>query len=290
MSLFRIQPHGRLQEWVAEEKGYFKDEGLTYEFVHGMATVQPATQPGPVQQVKDGAFESYERGRDVEVSSACHWTVNMASSAGHGRMWGHAYSIAPAGIFVPPESPIHSAADLANVEVSVGYHSGSHFSTLMALEKFLPPEQIKLQFVGGPNSRLELLLAKRIEAAQVFSSQYYVVEQQGYRKVVDASFMIGFLFSVDANMDDVAKYFQALRRAQRDIDLDLGRYKHYYLRELPERYHSLVDVQAFGPGERLVFEPYTRDMYDETHRWMVERQLFDGATAPAPEYSVAVAR
>ena len=117
-----------------------------------------------------------------------------------------------------------------------------------------------------------------------------MVEQQGYRKVVDASFMIGFLFSVDANMDDVAKYFQALRRAQRDIDLDLGRYKHYYLRELPERYHSLVDVQAFGPGERLVFEPYTRDMYDETHRWMVERQLFDGATAPAPEYSVAVAR
>ena len=125
MSLFRIQPHGRLQEWVAEEKGYFKDEGLTYEFVHGMATVQPATQLGPVQQVKDGAFESYERGRDVEVSSACHWTVNMASSAGHGRMWGHAYSIAPAGIFVPPESPVHSASDLANVEVSVGYHSGA---------------------------------------------------------------------------------------------------------------------------------------------------------------------
>ena len=82
-----------------------------------------------------------------------------------------------------------------------------------------------------------------------------MVEQQGYRKVVDASFMIGFLFSVDANMDDVAKYFQALRRAQRDIDLDLGRYKHYYLRELPERYHSLVDVQAFGPASASYSSP-----------------------------------
>ena len=29
---FIIQPHFRLQEWVAEEKGYFKDEGLDYEF------------------------------------------------------------------------------------------------------------------------------------------------------------------------------------------------------------------------------------------------------------------
>ena len=290
MNLFRIQPHGRLQEWVAEEKGYFKDEGLDYEFVHGMSTVQPAVQAaGPVQQVKDGAFESYERGREVEVSSACHWAVNMASSSGHGRMWGHAYSITPAGIFVPPESPIRNATDLANVEVSVGYHSGSHFSTLMALEKLLPPEQIKLQFVGGPNSRLELLLQKRIEAAQVFSSQYYVVEQQRYRKVVDCSFMIGFLFSVDADVDDVAKYFNALRRAQRDIDLDLGRYKHYYLRELPEEYHHIVDVQAFGPGERLVFEPYTREMYEETHRWIEERQLFPENTLPAPEYSEVVA-
>ena len=289
MSLFRIQPHGRLQEWVAEEKGYFKDEGLDYEFVHGMATVQPAVDEGSVQQVKDGAFESYERGRDVEVSSACHWTVNMASSAGHGRMWGHAYSITPAGIFVPPESSIRTAADLKNVEISVGYHSGSHFSSLMALEKFLSPEQIKLQFVGGPNSRLELLLQKRVEAAQVFSSQYYVIEQQGYRKVVDASFMIGFLFSVDSDVEEVAKYFNALRRAQRDIDLDLSRYKHYYLRELPEQYHRIVDVQAFGPGERLVFEPYSREMYEETHRWIEERQLFPESTAPAPEYAEVVA-
>jgi ABC-type nitrate/sulfonate/bicarbonate transport system substrate-binding protein len=274
---------------VAEEKGYFKDEGLDYEFVHGMATVQPAVQEGSVQQVKDGAFESYERGRDVEVSSACHWTVNMASSAGHGRMWGHAYSITPAGIFVPPESSIRTAADLKNVEISVGYHSGSHFSSLMALEKFLPPEQIKLQFVGGPNSRLELLLQKRVEAAQVFSSQYYVIEQQGYRKVVDASFMIGFLFSVNSDVEEVAKYFNALRRAQRDIDLDLSRYKHYYLRELPEQYHRIVDVQAFGPGERLVFEPYTREMYEETHRWIEERQLFPESTTPAPEYAEVVA-
>ncbi len=290
MSLFRIQPHGRLQEWVAEEKGYFKDEGLDYEFVHGMATVQPAVQQaGPVRQVKDGAFESYERGREVEVSSACHWAVNMASSSGHGRMWGHAYSITPAGIFVPPESPMKSAEDLAGVEVSVGYHSGSHFSTLMALERFLPSEQIKLQFVGGPNSRLELLLQKRVDAAQVFSAQYYVIEQQGYRKLVDCSFMIGFLFSVDADIDDVAKYFKALRRAQRDIDLDLARYKHYYMRELPEQYHGMVDVQAFGPGERLIFEPYTREMYEETHRWIEERQLFPENAAPVPEYSEAVA-
>ena len=33
MSRFRIQSHGRLQEWVAEEKDYFTREGLEYEFL-----------------------------------------------------------------------------------------------------------------------------------------------------------------------------------------------------------------------------------------------------------------
>ena len=32
MAKFVISPHFRLQEWVAEEKGYFAAEGLDYEF------------------------------------------------------------------------------------------------------------------------------------------------------------------------------------------------------------------------------------------------------------------
>jgi hypothetical protein len=32
MATFVIEPHFRLQEWVAEEKGYFRAEGLDYEF------------------------------------------------------------------------------------------------------------------------------------------------------------------------------------------------------------------------------------------------------------------
>ncbi len=71
------------------------------------------------------------------ISAACHWAVTMAASGGHGRMWGHAYAVTPSGIYVPPESSIRKPEDLANVEVVVGYHTGSHFSTLQGLEKFL---------------------------------------------------------------------------------------------------------------------------------------------------------
>ena len=35
----------------------------------------------------------------------------------------------------------------------------------------------------------------------------------------------------------------------------------------------MIDVNAFGPGERLVFEPYSREMFERTHRWMEESKL-----------------
>ena len=72
------------------------------------------------------------------------------------------------------------------------------------------------------------------------------------------------------------------------IDLEPERYKHYFLKELPEKYHDMIDVGAFGPGERLVFEPYTREMFEQTHRWMEQEKLFPEGQVGAPDYDRAV--
>ena len=293
MSKFRIIPHRRLQEWVAEEKGYFTQEGLDYEFVtsdnsdgFNNPTVD-STNEAP-SQVKRGAFESMEAGRSCEISSACHWAVGMAASASHGRMWGHAYSIAPSGIWVAPESPLSQPEDLAGVEVAVGFHSGSHFSALQALEKVLPRDGINLQFVGGPLDRLQLALDRRVPAANVFGTPSYVLEQQGFRKIVDTTFMIGFLINGDASDDQLWAYFNALQRAQQEIDAAKELYQHYFLRELPERYHPLFDHRKAGTGERLVFQPYTREMFERTHRWMLDWQIFPESQVGAVAYDQAV--
>jgi len=298
MQPFKIQPHSRLQEWVAEEKGYFADEGLDYIFhVPGESAdamgvgrtyhIQ-STEDAP-SEVKRGAFETMEAGRTCDISAACHWAVNMAATGQHGKMWGHAYSIAPSGVYVAADSPIKRAEDLAGRAVGVGYHSGSHFSALQALEAFLPLDQVNLQFIGSPNDRVAQLLDRRIEAANVFGMQSYIVEQQGFRKVVDTTFMIGFLVtSEDIDMDDVAKYFRALQRAQRDIDVEHQKYTHYYLREMADEFKPLVDVRAFGPGERVVFEPYTQEVYEQTHRWMKTLELFPKEQLAEADYKTAV--
>jgi len=288
---FIIQSHGRLQEWVAEEKGYFKDEGLDYEFIvkpiAAWSGAVQSTESAPLD-LRKGAFESYEEGRGCNVSSACHWTVNMAASAGHGKMYARAYAVTPSAICVPPESPIERPEQLANVEIAVGYHSGSHFSTLQYLEKLIEREEIKLRFVGLLLDRLALLMDRKAQAASLFGAPLYLVEQQGFRKIVDTTFMVGFLITGDADAEDVERYFRALRRAQRDIDIEPERFKRYFLGELPERYHAAADPRTFGPGERLVFEPYPREVFERTRRWIESWDLFPAEQSAPGGYDASV--
>jgi ABC-type nitrate/sulfonate/bicarbonate transport system substrate-binding protein len=204
-------------------------------------------------------------------------------------MWGHAYSVTPSAIVIAPESPIKKPRDLANVEVGVGYHSGSYFSAIQALEHVLKPDQVKLRYIGQPRDRLAALLDRKIASVNLFGGPLYLAEQQGFRKVLDTTFMIGFLLHKDAVLKDVERYFNALRRAQRDIDIEPERYKHYFLKELPEKYHSMIDVSGFGPGERLIFEAYTREMFERTHRWMERSKLFPEGQIGNADYSQSIA-
>jgi NitT/TauT family transport system substrate-binding protein len=202
-------------------------------------------------------------------------------------MWGSAYSILPAGIYVAPESDVRRPGDLAGVEVGVGYHSGSHFSAIQALEAVIDPGSIELSFTGQPWDRIDALLARELPAANVWGASTYLLEQQGFRKVLDSTFMAGFMFGGTTEAEDVERYFRALRRAQIDLDFEPERFKHHFLKEIPGRFHELIDVRGFGTGERIVFLPYTEEAYERSQRWMRERNLFEDAGA-APAYESVV--
>ena len=286
MAKFVVSPHFRLQEWVAEEKGYFKDEGLDYVF-HSM---WGDDDPGKthVTPDKSGAYQNFEEGSDNNVSCACHWTVNVAASAGHGKMYTDAYSVAPCGVFVPPESPIKHPSQLKDVPISVGYQSGSHYATIQALEQYLKPEDIKLSFADGILfSRMEKLIDRNVPAASLFSGPYYFLEQLGFRKIIDSTFMIAAMLNGNPDAEDIRKYFRALRRAQRDIDLRPELYTHYYRNEFPKRFLEEIDTRRWGPGERIVFEPYTREVFEQSFRWIAEHKIFGDHAMGSGRYEEA---
>ena len=262
----------RLHEWVAEEKGFFADEGLDYVFRE-----QLSSEDGKYHDLGDkvGAYQTFEGGRSCDVSAACHWTVNAAASSGHGKLYSACYSVSPCGIFVPADSKIVSPEDLADIPISVGYQSGSHYSTIQALETFLDHDRIKLTFADGLLfRRLELLVDREAPAVSLFSGPFYFAEQLGFRKVADTSFMMATMITGDPDPEDVAKYFRALRRAQTEVDLRLELYRHYYRREFPARFQDQMDVRRFGPGERSIFETYSEDIFERSREWIIDRGIF----------------
>jgi hypothetical protein len=288
MGKFIIEPHFRLQEWVAEEKGYFKDEGLDYEF---RELIQSTDGQHHDKGDKVGAFQSFEKGRAANVSCACHWTVDVAASKGHGKLYPEVYSVAPAGVFVPADSPVKTPEDLAGVPISVGFQSGSHYSTVQALEPYMPANKINLSFADGMLfKRMELLIDGEAPASALFSGPYYLAEQLGFRKIIDTTFMISTMINGTPDPEDLRKFFRALKRAQRDIDLRPDRYTHYYKNEFPVRWHAIMDTGRWGPGERIVFEPYTKEVFDDTFKWIAERGMFAESGMGSGNYESAIMR
>ena len=288
MARFIIEPHFRLQEWVAEEKGYFKAEGLDYEF---RELVQATDGKIHDKGDKVGAYQAFEKGRAADVSCACHWTVGVAASSGHGKLYPDLYSVTPAGVFVPADSPVKIAggpgrrADLGRLPVGqpLRDHPGAR------AVHGAPTRSTCRSPTACCSSAWSCCSTARCRRARLFSGPYYLAEQLGFRKIIDASFMIATMVHGNPDPEDLKKFFSALRLAQRDIDLRPERYTHYYKREFPVRWHAVMDTRRWGPGERLVFEPYTKEVFDETFKWIADRGIFADTGMGSCRYEQSIA-
>ena len=126
-------------------------------------------------------------------------------------------------------------------------------------------------------------------ATSVWGITCQVLEQLGFRKIVDTTFMIAFMYPNGVAEADVARYMDGLRRAQMDLDLAPEKYKHFYRNEIPDRYRDKVDVRRFSGGERIVFLPYAQETWATTQVWLRARALFAEQEA-ITDFAAAVAQ
>ena len=167
--------------------------------------VRAETPPRRSPDKRYGAYQTYEQGREASVSCACHWTVNKAASAKIGLLSWRALQFHPCGIFVPRCSAINAPEDPVDVPVHVGYQSELLHHDL-STGPFLPGDRIKPTFGGSPPDRVDQLLDGSAAAATVFGAQYYLMEQLGFRKIVDATFMIAAMVPRGVELDNVRRY------------------------------------------------------------------------------------
>ena len=125
---------------------------------------------------------------------------------------------------------------------------------------------------------MEKLIDRQVPAAALFSGPYYFLEQLGFRKVIDTTFMMASMLTGDPDPEDVREVFpRPAPRAARHRPAARSSTRTTTARNSPRASTSQIDTRRWGPGERIVFEPYTREVFEESFKWIAEREIFDRA-------------
>ena len=272
-----VAPKGMgLNDFVAMQEGFFRDEGLDAEF--DMKTFRGTQSSWKDLQYFDRPQDRpYSEGRSV-IQGACAWGSVCNAGAGMGKFVPDCYGISPWGIFVRPDSRIKRPEDLKDVPVAVGMRAGSHFNVPYRLEKYLPLENIKTVNVGGFGARLSALLAGEVEAASLLPPQIDMAKQLGLRAVIEDTFHTIWWVPDDMPADVTAKYLRALDRAEKALQANLPKFLPLWKLSIPAEFEDRPwDFSKFSRGERFVYEPVPRAEFDEimqqVARWGLDQHL-----------------
>ena len=256
-----VVPHfSRLHEWIALEEGYFRDEGLEPRMLTDvMHSVSGHQGDEYGQRPQDLPFVREEK----VANSACEWGTACNAGAGMGRVVPDLYSVGRYAIFVRPGSEIRRLYELRDVPVGIGQMAGSHFTTLKTLGEVLPKEHIKTAHTGGPGQRLVALLNGEVEVANLLDPEIPIAEAEGLRKLAQGEFVITFWVSPTIGRGTLGRFFGALKRAEEALERDPDKYLRLWERNIPPALEGDFDYAAFGRGEKLIFEPYSPEMFED---------------------------
>src|SRR5581483_558801 len=276
----KIVPHFmRLHEWIALDEGLFAAEGLAPEILaDDMHQISSHGADVYFERPQDRPF----RASDKVCSSACEWAVPMNAGAGMGKAVLDVYGVARFALFVAPGSKITRLAQLRNVPVGIGLMAGSHFSFLETMERVMPRGCIRPENIGGPGRRLRALLDGEIAAANLLDPEIAMADELGLRKIAAGEFRTLFWVAATLEPDAAAAYFRAMRQAQAALEAAPERYMRLWERNIPPILNDRsYDLNPFGLGEVLQFEPYVQEDYERTlalaRRWNPDRNLRAGA-------------
>jgi len=159
---------------IAEQQGYFKDEGLNVKIVPGGTAAQGVAElvSGKVDIAPTGGVSTIAavaQGMPIKAFMGCQNATPAPVTS---------------GILVKKDSPIHSYADLAGKTIALqGLKETTNLGTLMALEaNGVDPDSVK--FVQLPLANLnDAVLKGQVDAAYNIGSFYPTGIQMGLRTI-----------------------------------------------------------------------------------------------------------
>jgi len=221
--------------FVAEQEGYFKDEGVAVTFVPASSAVERDTFMTAGQI--DGMINDLVSTALYNKDGAKILVVHLARQAYP--------TAAQFGILVGKDSGINTVSDLKGVEIGISENTVIEYTTVRMLERAgLGRDDVKFVNVAAIPTRLQLLGEGKLKAANLPDPFLSLAVQQGARVLIDDTktpdISVSVLsFRVDALKDKpntVKKFLRAYEKAVKAMNAN------------PAKYQSLVVDKKLVPA------------------------------------------
>ena len=282
LSLNRYAFHWSYPEIVADKEGFFEEQNL-HPVWHDATPTRVVNKTSMYTDLlSSGATDVYHAGEwaciNRVLKSSNAWMV-AKSPPGKGTL-NSSFSL-----FVRRDSAVSVPEDLGGRTVAIEEGTGAQYTAIVDLERYVKREDIKLVQAGEPHRRLMALLDGSVDSASLVGPWSDIARVLGLRMVLQTERTNPTTIVVrrDTDKDLLEGFFTAVNGAIGMIDADPSRFKEDYVarvRDIAAEANIEITGRALA-GEVEVsrwerWEAYTRDDFERTYRWMVERGLAEG--------------
>jgi NitT/TauT family transport system substrate-binding protein len=261
--------------YVADQKGYFKAEGISVEFVPVKSAQErdALMQAGEIDGMLNDLISTGLFNRDKAQ-------IKIVATARR------AYPGSPQfRVLAAPGSGVTSAQDLAGVPIGISQNTVIQYITDRLLEaEGLSSDQIKIVEVSAIPVRFEQLMAGQIQAATlpdplgqgaIAAGATLVVDDSQYAQYSQSvlSFSTG---AIESKPNTIKKFLKAWNRAVQDLNSNPGQFTDLLIEKgrVPESIQGSYQMPPFPEGE-LPSQAVWQDVVD----WLLSKGLIDHSLA-----------
>ena len=273
--------HWSFPEIVADSRGYFAQNNV--EIIWTDVTPQNSVNKSEMY------VDILDRGI-ADLYHAADWVcIDRTTRSRTGWM----VAKSPAGrdtlnssftLFAGLDSGINNPAVLAGHPIAVDTGTGSYYTAMQDLERFVPRERIKLVQEGEPSQRLVALLEGKVSGASLLSPWSDIAKVLGLKEILKTSRNGSTVLVARRSLPKEAlkPFLGAVNSAIRLIDEDPDSYRNEYfthieeiLRKMPqevtdaaETLRYSINIPSWAPWEK-----FTEEDFQKAYSWMLERGL-----------------
>ena len=268
-------------EMVADELGLFAEQGLEAKWLD-------ITPSGLAD--KAALYTELMKAKKTDVYHAGEWVCILRVLAAPGSKIVSKSMPAPGtlnatfSLWVRGDSGYAGPAGLKGRPVAIEMGTGSYYTTLQDLERYMPKGSVKLVAVGEPHKRFLALLNKEVEAASLLSPWVDFARAASFTEILRTkrSNPTTIVAREDDDPDKLRRFFVATNQAIDRMNDKPEELRELYFQKLERALREMpAKVKKLGKGvEKTLVVPrwnhwvaYGKGDFDKTYKWMVERKL-----------------